>query len=294
MSEKAERAGRGRVVKELLHFHGTDSLDTVRGIAVNNFDHRLSGKNATMFGEGAYFAKNAKYSHAYTRPPERFMYLARVLVGEYTKGESSYKRPPVKPGAAHELYDSCVDNSANPSIYIVFDTKQYYPEFLIQYHTKVKKIKPTSQRIAVTRQAVMPNPVGLANPLVTAAAKPSTSIQSLSYPRNTVSYPSSPTGNPDSSHSTTQTSSPVLTVTSAGSALKLPISPSLIVHTGWSPPRTPSPPIMHRETEVSSPNVSPDRSPSPPLQVTETSTSSDQGVTQQGRNRERKCECVVQ
>ena len=292
MSEKAERAGRGRGVKELLLFHGTDSLDTVRGIAINNFDHRLSGKNATMYGEGAYFAKNAKYSHGYTKPPERFMFLARVLVGEYTKGESAYKRPPAKPGAAHELYDSCVDNIINPTIYIVFDTKQYYPEFLIQYHTKVEMIKPTSQRIAVIHQAVMPtHHIGSsANPLVTAPAQPSTSIQSVSYPRNTVSYPSGSTGNAYSAHSTTQTSSRVRTVNSTAAALKLPISPSLIVHTGWSPPRTPSPPIMHRQTEVSSPNVSPVRSASPTLiQATKTASSRDQGVTQQGRNREKKC-----
>ena len=292
MSEKAERAGRGRGVKELLLFHGTDSIDTVRGIAINNFDHRLSGKNATMYGEGAYFAKNAKYSHGYTKPPERFMFLARVLVGEYTKGESSYKRPPAKPGAAHELYDSCVDNIINPTIYIVFDTKQYYPEFLIQYHTKVEMIKPTSQRIAVIHQAVMPtHHIGSANPLVTAPAQPSTSIQSVSYPRNTVSYPSGSTGNPYSAHSTTQTSSRVRTITSTEAALKLPVD--LITHTGRSPTllkkRAPSPPIVYLQNMVSSPNVSPVRSASPTLiQATKTS-SRDQGVTQQGRNREKKC-----
>ena len=136
MIANAERAGRSPNVKERMLFHGTDSLDTVRGISVNNFDHRLSGKNATVYGEGAYFAKTAKYSHAYTTPkPDRFMFIARVMVGEYTKGDRSYKRPPSKPGATHELYDSCVDNMDNPSIYIVFDRNQYYPEFLIQYHT---------------------------------------------------------------------------------------------------------------------------------------------------------------
>ena len=162
MSEKAERAGRSRNVTELLLFHGTDSLDTVRGIAINNFDHRLSGKNATMYGEGVYFAKNAKYSHAYTKPPDRFMFLARVLVGEFTKGERSYKRPPAKPGAAHELYDSCVDKVTCPSIYVVFDTKQYYPEFLIQYHDI-----PVKQTIQVnpivnpqpTKQTIQANPI---------------------------------------------------------------------------------------------------------------------------------------
>lgn len=135
MAENADRDGRSRDGIERMLFHGTDSLDTVRGIAINNFDHRLSGKNATVYGEGAYFAKTAKYSHGYTKPPDRFMFLARVLVGEYTLGDRNFKRPPAKPGKAHELYDSCVNDIASPAIFIVFDLKQYYPEFLIQYHS---------------------------------------------------------------------------------------------------------------------------------------------------------------
>jgi poly [ADP-ribose] polymerase 7/11/12/13 len=43
-------------------FHGTQDEKVVKAILHQNFDWRVSGKNATMFGKGAYFAKDACYS----------------------------------------------------------------------------------------------------------------------------------------------------------------------------------------------------------------------------------------
>ncbi len=60
------------------------------------------------------------------------MFVALVLVGEYTRGRSSYVRPPPK-GNSKTLYDSCVDCESNPSIYVVFEKLQIYPEYLIEY-----------------------------------------------------------------------------------------------------------------------------------------------------------------
>lgn len=83
---------------------------------------------------GSYFALNAKYSHSYTSDSEvRSMFLVRLLVGEYTKGSSDYRRPPSKDGGDINFYDSCVDDVHNPSIYVVFDKHQIYPEYLLQY-----------------------------------------------------------------------------------------------------------------------------------------------------------------
>uniref|UniRef100_A0A663LPT3 PARP catalytic domain-containing protein n=1 Tax=Athene cunicularia TaxID=194338 RepID=A0A663LPT3_ATHCN len=59
------------------------------------------------------------------------MFLARVLVGEFTLGSSSYVRPPLKDN--QKFYDSCVDNSSNPSIFVIFERHQIYPEYLIEY-----------------------------------------------------------------------------------------------------------------------------------------------------------------
>jgi len=110
----------------------------VEAICKQNFDWRLHGKNATVYGEGSYFALNASYSDAYAKEDMnscRFMFVAKVLVGSYTKGHSSYRRPPQKDPSnpASDLYDSCVDDKSNPTIFVVFDTDQFYPEYIIKY-----------------------------------------------------------------------------------------------------------------------------------------------------------------
>uniref|UniRef100_A0A3B3THK1 PARP catalytic domain-containing protein n=1 Tax=Paramormyrops kingsleyae TaxID=1676925 RepID=A0A3B3THK1_9TELE len=52
------------------------------------------------------------------------MFVCRVLVGEYTEGDSSYLRPPSKDGGDVHFYDSCVDDINDPSIYVVFEKYQ--------------------------------------------------------------------------------------------------------------------------------------------------------------------------
>ncbi|KAK3583834.1 hypothetical protein CHS0354_022879 [Potamilus streckersoni] len=138
MKVSLERSGQTKEVDERNLFHGTDTLDTVQGICTNNFDFRVCGKHGTVYGKGSYFARDAKYSHSYTNSSittsDRYMFLAKVLVGEYTTGSASYAQPPDKPEAtAHHLFDSFVNNVDNPSIFVVFDLKQCYPEYLICY-----------------------------------------------------------------------------------------------------------------------------------------------------------------
>ncbi len=71
------------------------------------------------------------------RPPERThtMFVGRVLVGCYTTGTPSLRKPPpLDPSdPMGKSYDSCVDNVHNPKIYVVFDSSQCYPEYLIEY-----------------------------------------------------------------------------------------------------------------------------------------------------------------
>ncbi|XP_066911705.1 protein mono-ADP-ribosyltransferase PARP11-like [Clytia hemisphaerica] len=123
-------------VNELELYHGTDAT-VVDGICKQNFDWRLNGKNATMFGQGSYFATQASYSLNFTRPDSnkiRYMFVAKVLAGRYTKGSSDIKRPPpISPLDPHTLHDSCVDNISSPSMYIVFERDQCYPQYLITF-----------------------------------------------------------------------------------------------------------------------------------------------------------------
>lgn len=88
-----------------------------------------------FFFLGSYFAKDASYSDRYASikgDRRKVMFVALVLVGQYTRGRSSYVRPPPKP-SSRTLYDSCVDSENNPGIYVVFDKQQIYPEYIINY-----------------------------------------------------------------------------------------------------------------------------------------------------------------
>ena len=72
-----------RMLSERHLFHGT-SADVVEGICKHNFDPRVCGKHATMFGQGSYFARKAVYSHNFSkRSPKgvHCMFLAKVLTG---------------------------------------------------------------------------------------------------------------------------------------------------------------------------------------------------------------------
>ncbi|KAJ8249677.1 hypothetical protein COCON_G00228930, partial [Conger conger] len=114
-----------------LLFHGTDSVH-VNAICRENFDWRLCGTHGTAYGKGSYFARDARYSHGYTGASGvRTMFVCRVLVGCYTRGDSSYLRPPSKDGGDSVFYDSCVDDVRNPSIYVVFEKHQVYPEYIL-------------------------------------------------------------------------------------------------------------------------------------------------------------------
>ena len=65
----------------------------------------------------------------------RWMFMARVIPGRYTKGNRSYVRPPpIDPANPHsDLYESCVDRESCPNIFVIFDSDQVYPEYVISY-----------------------------------------------------------------------------------------------------------------------------------------------------------------
>ncbi|KAG7226106.1 hypothetical protein INR49_018717 [Caranx melampygus] len=126
-----------RLLSERHLFHGT-SADVVEGICKHNFDPRVCGKHATMFGQGSYFARKAVYSHNFSkRSPKgvHCMFLAKVLTGRFTVGNPSMRRPPpINPrDPSSDLYDSCVDNWVDPQIYVIFNDDQSYPYFIIHY-----------------------------------------------------------------------------------------------------------------------------------------------------------------
>jgi hypothetical protein len=94
---------------------------------------------AVKFGKGIYFAKQAWYSarYIYSVPDRKglqYMYIARVLVGKYTKGkEGLIIPPPIDENNQIVRYDSVVDNVINPLMFVIFYDYRSYPEYLVTF-----------------------------------------------------------------------------------------------------------------------------------------------------------------
>jgi len=51
------------------------------------------------------------------------------------EGNQEHRRPPPKDpkNPNSPLYDSCVDSVTKPTIFVIFDNNQVYPEYIIKY-----------------------------------------------------------------------------------------------------------------------------------------------------------------
>nr|XP_020635225.1 poly [ADP-ribose] polymerase 14-like isoform X2 [Pogona vitticeps] len=131
-------AKNGNRNNEKLLFHGTAS-SSLTVINAKGFNRSYAGAHAAAFGNGTYFAVNAQYSahDTYSTPDangKKYMYLARVLVGEYSAGSQGLIVPPSKNATdPTDLFDSVTDNVTKPSLFVTFNDIQAYPEYLITF-----------------------------------------------------------------------------------------------------------------------------------------------------------------
>jgi len=139
IQSRNDRSGSSALIERQL-FHGTRDEGVVQAILRQNFDWRISGTaNDVVYGRGAYFARDARFSDKYSVAGKQrhncWMFLARVLVGRTAVGKRDYVRPPpINPAQPHgDLYDSCVNSLDRSTIFVVFDTDQCYPEYVIAY-----------------------------------------------------------------------------------------------------------------------------------------------------------------
>ncbi|XP_077706215.1 zinc finger CCCH-type antiviral protein 1 isoform X1 [Canis aureus] len=101
----------------------------VESICKDNFNWILHGSSDTKYGKGIYFTKDAIYSHKDQQDDTKnmVMFVARVLVGDFTQGYRESLNPPPPP------YDSYVDVRLNPSIFVIYEKDQIYPQYVIEY-----------------------------------------------------------------------------------------------------------------------------------------------------------------
>ncbi|KAK3549858.1 hypothetical protein QTP86_015477 [Hemibagrus guttatus] len=119
---------------ERLLFHGTGS-DNIDKINERGFNRSYAGMHGAMYGNGVYFAVNPCYSaQGYAKPDQKGhkrMYLARVLVGDFTTGKAGLLAPPDKKSTGTEQFDSVTD--PNKTMFVIFHDVYAYPEYLITF-----------------------------------------------------------------------------------------------------------------------------------------------------------------
>jgi hypothetical protein len=142
----------GKILNGVSHYalcsqHG-EGMDK---IIQQGFNRSFCGKNATAYGRGVYFARDASYSADPTYAVRganglQYMMACRVVVGEYCRGQVDAVTPDVRDPKTHALYDSTVgllgnDTMARPSIYVT-----YHGEFVLKL-----KVIPVMKRVAMSR-----------------------------------------------------------------------------------------------------------------------------------------------
>eukprot|EP00062_Callorhinchus_milii_P011494 gi/632957508/ref/XP_007894518.1/ PREDICTED: poly [ADP-ribose] polymerase 14-like [Callorhinchus milii] len=127
------------VVNEQILYHGT-TREIADKLNKLGFNRSFCGRNATVYGRGTYFAKNAQYScdNKYSSPSDqgyKYMFQARVITGKMCLGDQSLIEPtPVDPNKdPTNLCDCAVDSVSNPSIFVIFCDDGAYPEYLITF-----------------------------------------------------------------------------------------------------------------------------------------------------------------
>ncbi|XP_073677920.1 protein mono-ADP-ribosyltransferase PARP10 [Garra rufa] len=130
-----ERSSSESQVERTL-YHGT-SETSVKEICIHGFNRSFCGKNATVYGQGVYFAVNAALSVSDTYSPpnadgHKFIFVARVLTGDFTVGKYDYKTAPLKETSDIPVrYHSVADQIGSPTLFVIFNDTQAYPEYLI-------------------------------------------------------------------------------------------------------------------------------------------------------------------
>uniref|UniRef100_A0A3P8W3G3 Poly [ADP-ribose] polymerase n=1 Tax=Cynoglossus semilaevis TaxID=244447 RepID=A0A3P8W3G3_CYNSE len=115
-------------------YHGTSEA-SVKEICVHGFNRSFS----TVYGQGVYFAINSALSvqDQYSPPNSdgyKFIFVSRVLTGDFTIGCHTMKTAPLMQDSADEVplrYDSVTDNLTNPTLFVIFNDTQAFPEYLI-------------------------------------------------------------------------------------------------------------------------------------------------------------------
>ncbi|XP_053326921.1 protein mono-ADP-ribosyltransferase PARP15-like [Spea bombifrons] len=118
-------------------YHGT-TYEATKKINHHGFNRSFNGKNATVFGKGTYFARDASLScqDLYSVRDEngkKYVYQAAVITGRFCLGHSSYIEPPATQENPTILFNTTADRVNDPSLFVIYGDCHAYPEYLITF-----------------------------------------------------------------------------------------------------------------------------------------------------------------
>lgn len=108
--------------REKFLFYGTQhqSVDSICRQGFNNTD-LLNGKGINFAEDASFFLDDPGYDR---------ILLAKVIIGEFI--EPSHKHSPPT-NSDNEAIHSLIFNDLRPSVYVIYDNSQAYPEYLIEF-----------------------------------------------------------------------------------------------------------------------------------------------------------------
>eukprot|EP01022_Parablepharisma_sp_SALTPOND_P006625 TRINITY_DN12683_c0_g1_i1.p1 TRINITY_DN12683_c0_g1~~TRINITY_DN12683_c0_g1_i1.p1 ORF type:complete len:249 (-),score=13.60 TRINITY_DN12683_c0_g1_i1:128-874(-) len=141
LKEIKTRDSKGQKIEIRLLFHGTGKNDPkmIYGGYDKSFDLQCARKG--MWGKGIYFAARADYScnspFVHQSGGLNYVLLAKVIVGNFIdykyNSDSELVHAPVLSSDTKRRYDSVKACVSNTDIYVVYETHQAYPSYLISY-----------------------------------------------------------------------------------------------------------------------------------------------------------------
>ena len=131
--------GGERNLNERDVFHGTKQCDVMKKVYTQGFRKEYS--SVAAYGEGTYFARDASYSAGgycgYNNDHKSYqMFQCRVIMGESHRGNGGYKLRSWPTKANDLIYDSLVDDTFDPSIFVIHENARAYPMFIIHFRKK--------------------------------------------------------------------------------------------------------------------------------------------------------------
>ena len=116
-------------------WHGTKKIDVMKTVYTQGFMKVFN--SAAAYGMGTYFARDAKYSAGGYAAKDKNnvyqMFQCEIITGESHQGSGSYKLTSWPKKSNGLIYDSLVDNTGNPSIFVLHENARAYPMFIIHF-----------------------------------------------------------------------------------------------------------------------------------------------------------------